>query len=102
MRATFLLGLARGHVGLLCKEDKHRCRGMFCGRLAGSEIPEAENRAASAGCGVRGGLGCFVSACPVASDKSLTSLRASVSSSVKVGLSQDPFLSCCVRFYVKN
>lgn len=38
-----------------------------------------------------------VSACPVTSDKSLTSLSLSFLIG-KVGLSQDPFLSCCVVF----
>ena len=47
---------------------------------------------------LEGGLGCNpVSACPVTSDKSLTSLSLSFLIS-KVGLSQDPFLSCCVVF----
>ena len=44
---------------------------------------------------LEGGLGCNpVSACPVTSDKFLTSLSLSFLIS-KVGLSQDPFLSCC-------
>ena len=47
---------------------------------------------------LEGGLSCNpVSACPVTSDKSLTSLSLSFLIS-KVGLSQDPFLSCCVVF----
>ena len=47
---------------------------------------------------LEGGLGCNpVSACPVTSDKSLTSLSLSFLIG-KVGLSQDPFLSCCVVF----
>ena len=47
---------------------------------------------------LEGGLGCNpVSARPVTPDKSLTSLSLSFLIS-KVGLSQDPFLSCCVGF----
>ena len=47
---------------------------------------------------LEGGLGCNpVSACPVTSDKSLTSLSLSFLIR-KVGLSQDPFLSCGVVF----